>query len=157
MMLDMTMGKDPMKWMSQWNMTMDNVSSSIVEKMSKDMEKEMKKTMKDDKSSEGKMVKYDMHILDVMTSGLESQEDKYLKVKSMQCAGVTKAFSCIVGSLQTTPGLRSDVEGFLMEVASRLYVVVSSMCEKDRSCDLGKGEFTQNTSVVKVHPVQKSL
>lgn len=141
MMLDMTLGKDPMMSMRQWNMSMDNVSSAIVDSMSKEMQKSMEKTMMDNMTSAEKMIAYDMHILDVMTRGLKSHEDKYLKVKSMQCTGFREAFSCVVNNLQTTSGLRSDVAGLIAGVGSHLYVVVSNMCEKERSCDLGKGEF----------------
>ncbi|XP_061194923.1 uncharacterized protein LOC133203073 [Saccostrea echinata] len=134
---DMIMGNDPMMKMSQWKMSMDNISSSVIDMMSKEMEKSMAKMMKEDKSSEGKMAAFNLHVLDLMTRGLKSHQDMYLKVKAMQCMGATQAFNCIVNNLRSSSsGLRSDVAGFIAGVGSELYVVINDMCAKERSCDL---------------------
>lgn len=140
MMFDMTMGIDPMMKMRQWNMSLDNVSSSIIHMMAKETKMYMDAMMKDGMSSEEKMIAFDMHILELMTRGIKSHQDKYLKVKTMQCAGAMQAFTCVVNELQRSTGLHSDAVGFIASVGSNLYVVVSDMCTKERVCDLVQGE-----------------
>lgn len=140
MMFDMTMGIDPMMKMRQWNMSLDNVSSSIIHMMAKETKMYMDAMMKDGMSSEEKMIAFDMHVLEMMTRGIKSHQDKYLKVKTMQCAGAMQAFTCVVNELQRSTGLHSDAVGFIASVGSNLYVVVSDMCMKERACDLVQGE-----------------
>lgn len=140
MMFDMTVGIDPMIKMRQWNMSLDNVSSSILHMMAKETKMYMDAMMKDGMSSEEKMIAFDMHVLEMMTRGIKSHQDKYLKVKTMQCAGATQAFTCVVNELQRSTGLHSDAVGFIASVGSNLYVVVSDMCVKERACDLVQGE-----------------
>lgn len=136
----MTVGRDPMMMMSKWNMSMNNVSSTIIQMMTKETKEYMDKMLKENMNSENKLSSFNMHILDVMTRGIKSHQDKYLKVKAMQCNGATQAFSCIVNNLQRSSGLHSDAVAFVASVGSHLYVVVSDMCVKERSCDLAEGK-----------------
>ena len=140
-MFEMTVGRDPMMLMSKWNMSMNNVSSTIIQMMTKEIKEYMDKMLKENMNSENKLSSFNMHILDVMTRGIKSHQDKYLKVKAMQCNGATQAFSCIVNNLQRSSGLHSDAVAFVASVGSHLYVVVSDMCVKERSCDLAEGEL----------------